>query len=395
MLANADLSVSNVRAAQRVPTNADDSKLVDIWYDLTASDAGTQQPVTISVRISSDDGKTFGIPAKELRGAIGAGQGVGMNKLITWNAGVDWNLQVSPNIRFEVTSAVAPTVDDGLVLIPAGYFTMGDANSDGGSDELPLHNVWVSGFHLGKFEVSTGLWNQVRTWALNASYTDLPIGNEVNASKGDSHPVHSVSWYGVVKWCNAYSEMMNLAPCYKVGEEIYRSGNSDAVACDWTANGYRLPSEAEWERAARGGLSEYRFPWSNTITHDHANYRSVLLDLNPYDASLTRGYHPVWSGNDNGNYAYTAPVGSFEANGFGLHDTTGNLIEWCWDSYSSYTSFQEIDPHGPASSDSARVIRGGGWAGDAYHSRTACRDYETAASSRNDVGFRVARTAQP
>jgi sulfatase modifying factor 1 len=401
MHASADLTVSNLRAAQRIPTKADDSKFVDIWYDLVDDGNGMAKPVTVSLRISNDDAQTFAVPAKELRGAIGAGQTAGKNKLITWNAGVDWNLKVSPNMRFEVTSVITPSADDELVLIPAGSFSMGDANADDAGDELPVHNVSVTAFYMGQYEVTTRLWDEVREWGLGKGYSDLPPGNEIHASKGGNHPVHSVSWHGVVKWCNAYSEKRGLNPCYHVGEETYKTGQTDAVICDWSANGYRLPTEAEWEKAARGGLVSNRFPLGNTITHDQSNYYSKVmvsdLDGGAYDVSATRGHHPIWSNNDDGNYSYTASVDSFAPNGYGLSNMAGNLIEWCWDNYSSsyYNTPNQQDPHGPGTSGSNRVIRGGGWGGDAYHCRNSCRDYEVAASIRSDVGFRIVRNPQP
>ena len=112
----------------------------------------------------------------------------------------------------------------------------------------------------------------MRTWGLANGYTDLAAGNGSYASKGANHPVHSITWYDMVKWCNARSEKEGLTPCYTVSGAIYQDGPEHAGGCNWSANGYRLPSEAEWEKAARGGLSAQNFPWGNTIAHSQANY---------------------------------------------------------------------------------------------------------------------------
>jgi len=110
-----------------------------------------------------------------------------------------------------------------------------------------------------------------------------------------------------VKWCNERSEKEGLSPCYRVGSAVYRAGENDAVTCDWNANGYRLPSEAEWEKAARGGLEGKRFPWGDTISHSQANFWNSAGES--YQSGTT-GPHPVWSNNDDGNHPYVSLDGS-------------------------------------------------------------------------------------
>ena len=151
----AEVAVSNVRSAQRAGT-----KLVDIDYDIS----GTVDPTTVSVRISSDDGVTFTVPATSLSGAFGAGITPGLDRRVTWNAGLDWNEKYSPNMRFEVTVADSPPVPSGFALIPAGSFQMGDQSNPlvGLGDELPAHSVYLSAFYMGKYEVTKEEWDGVR-----------------------------------------------------------------------------------------------------------------------------------------------------------------------------------------------------------------------------------------
>ena len=270
----------------------------------------------------------------------------------------------------------------GMVLVPSGTFTMGDSFSEGVSAELPLHSVTVSAFYMDRYEVTKALWDDVRSWGISNGYSDLPSG----FGKAPTHPVCNVSWYAMVKWCNARSQRAGWTPCYTVGGVTYRTGTA-APACNWSASGYRLPTEAEWERAARGAVAGHRFPWydADTIQHTRANYYSSTLDS--YDTSETRGYHPTYA---TGGEPYTSPVGSFAPNGYGLYDMAGNLWEWCWDWYGStyYSSSAAADPHGPASGSEV-VIRGGCYLWGAYRTRVSYRDSSQPSLAQNWIGFRT------
>ena len=380
--ASAGITVGNVRAAQRVGT-----KLVDISYDV-AADTPT---VTVWFEVSVDGGATFNVPVTAASGDIGAGVEVGTGKAITWNAGADWDAQYSAQTRYRVVAYADAAA--GFALIPSGSFVLGDQSDPlvGNSDELPAHTVYVSAFHMDKYEVTKELWDEVRAWGLANGYTDLPAGNGGYASKGPNHPVHSINWYDVVKWCNARSQKEELVPCYTVSGAVYKTGpDNSAVVCDWNASGYRLPTEAEWEKAARGGLAGKNFPWGDIINHSYANY---FNDYYSYEMPQGAAYHPTYAVTGT---PFTSPVGSFPPNGYGLYDMAGNVWEWCHDWYSSsyYSSSPGTDPRGPASG-SSRVIRGGGWGYYAFSCRAASRVNNFPDLSVSYRGFRPARSSVP
>lgn len=302
-------------------------------------------------------------------------------------------------IQVPVTTSVTthricdPDPPPGMAFIPAGSFTMGDGFSEGNTDERPTHEVYVSAFYMGRQEVTKALWDEVYEWATNRP-GDLHYSFEHAAQgKASDHPAQDMMWYDAVKWCNARSEREGRVPAYYTSAEltnVYRSGqiNLQQDWVNWNA-GYRLPTEAEWAKAARGGASGRRFTCSDTdhITHSRANYYVLQQDGTnyfAYDQSLTGGYHPTFATN---SHPYTSPVGYFSANGYGLFDMTGNVWEWCWDWYGVYPSSAQTDPRGPASG-ARRVSRGGSWRSYAYHCRAAIRGSDPLTNRYDHVGFR-------
>ena len=282
-------------------------------------------------------------------------------------------------------------VPTGFSLIPAGSFTMGRTSGDTDVHAPPV-DVTVSAFYMGKTEVTKALWDEVRIWAEANGYTFVQGGE----GKASNHPVQTVKWYDVIKWCNARSEKEGLTPVYYTNDAqtaVYKTGEVDVTNTQvkWAANGYRLPTEAEWEKAARGGLSGYRFPWGDTISQSQANYHgnttSYSYDLGP------SGYNSI--GSIGGTTPATSPAGSFAANDYGLYDMEGNVSEWCWDWYGATTYVDgATDPRG-AESGTYRVVRGGSWDHFASYCRVAYRNYNSPDLANDYFGFRVARSSVP
>ena len=267
-------------------------------------------------------------------------------------------------------------VPEGFVYIPKGSFQMG---SNAGANSKPVHDVTISkGFFMGKYEVTQKEYLEVMgKWG----------GTEPSETygKGNNYPAYYVSWYDAVVYCNKRSIAEKLEPVYKKGDETDPDewedipANSDAewnnITCDWNANGYRLPTEAEWEYAARAGDKTV-----DSLTYSGTSSKSEL------------GNYAWYSSNSNSK---THEVGTMQANGYGLFDMSGNVWEWCWDWYAGdyYKQTEGVsDPKGASSGD-FRVYRGGSWNSSAGYSSVSYRNSYYPYYRSNDLGFRVVRAS--
>ncbi|MCF7913144.1 MAG: formylglycine-generating enzyme family protein [Candidatus Cloacimonetes bacterium] len=251
--------------------------------------------------------------------------------------------------EYESGYSNAVMFEEGMIYVEGGTFEMGDHFNEGDSDELPIHNVTLSSFYIGQYEVTQGEYEEVM--GTNPAH---------NYGVSDEYPVYYVTWYDAVEYCNALSEQEGLTPCYNLSD----------WSCNFSADGYRLPTEAEWEYATRGGVN-----WE-----DNYKYSGTTNELGDY----------AWFNSNSGSQ--THEVGTRESNQLGIYDMSGNVWEWCNDWYSSsfYSSSPEDNPVGHGSG-SDRAQRGGSWGSNARDCRTASRGHSSPTGSFNLLGFRLVR----
>ncbi|HQO08973.1 MAG TPA: SUMF1/EgtB/PvdO family nonheme iron enzyme [Clostridiales bacterium] len=251
--------------------------------------------------------------------------------------------------------SIISKISEDMIFVKGGSFDMGDHFTESYGNEKPVHQVLVSDFYVNKYEVSQ-------------SQYQLITGSNPSRFIGKNNPVENVSWSNAVMFCNKLSEIEQLQKCYR--------GTGDSIICDFKANGYRLPTEAEWEYAARGGIhntDDFRYSGCHKVT-----------DLDEY----------AWF-YDNNKPVGTKQIGFKLPNQLGIYDMTGNVWEWCWDylnnEYYKYCVENNIteNPTGPDMGYS-HVLRGGCWGCSDENCIVTIRFYSDGGGT---IGFRVVRSA--
>jgi formylglycine-generating enzyme len=332
-IANTIPVVSNVNAMQQNGT-----QLVQVTYDVSDAD---NDKMTVSLQISADAGVTWDVPVITVSGDIGDSIPSGTNYEIIWNAGLDYPEHAGTQYKAKVL-ANDNAAPDGMVRVPAGSFVMGSTVVGGTS--IPEHTVNVPAYYIDIYEVTNAQY-KVFCDATSRSYPADPgfsgMSNYFTNAAYANYPVVMVSWEDA----NAYA----------------------------TWRGKRLPTEAEWERAARGNTDNRLYPWGNT---------------------WIGGYSNIVGSSD--GYAYTSPVGTFPSgiSPAGCHDMAGNVFEWCEDDW--HTNYSGAPTNGSAWVDNPRstnrILRGGSWGNNDLNTRSAVRVMNNMGSGINNTGFRCAKT---
>lgn len=343
--------VYNTSVAQRT----DGSKLVDISYNLFDANGDLCE---VSLKLSSNAGATFNYvpnPAN-LSGDIGTGIAPGTGKSIIWNAGAE-------GINFDGNQYMLQFhVEDGQVPMPENFVFV-----DGGTFHNGTANVILSSFYIDKYEIT------------QAEYQAVMGTNPSSFADNPNRPVERVSWFQAIEYCNRRSMQEGLMPCYSYGTystdpATWPAGwntsntNHTNVSCNWTANGYRLPTEMEWMFAAKGGNQSQNYTYSGSN------------DVNAVARYDSNSYYRTWD------------VGGLAANELGTFDMSGNVWEWCWDIYGAYPSGNQTNPTGPVSG-SHRVDRGGSLNFSASYCTVSRRSPDFATHPDFNLGFRCVRVS--
>jgi len=287
-----------------------------------------------------------------------------------------------------------------MVYVSGGSLEMGDQFRSGSRDERPVHTVSVSDFYIGRYEVTVEefslfvaatnhrtdaemkgfslIWNGDEWVRRDSVYWQMDYQGVPRSSSGYDYPVLHVSWRDATAYCNWRSEQDGFIPVYRMFKQN--------IVADWQADGYRLPTEAEWEYAARskGEKVKYAVSGDQAILEEYVNF---------CDNNCQQSWK---SENQNDGFSFTAPVGSLRPNGLGVYDMSGNVWEWCWDIYGKKyyrSSLNLVNPQGPLLGTD-RVVRGGSWLSAGTDCRTSTRAYSEPDYTGADIGFRLVRSAR-
>jgi formylglycine-generating enzyme required for sulfatase activity len=276
-------------------------------------------------------------------------------------SGMDPETMLRRNLRFKTSPGyknfdmglrlvknTSGKLPEGMILVKGGTFKMG--SSKGKYGEKVVHHVTLNNFYIGKFEVTQKDWKIV-------------MGKNPSYRKGNTCPVNFVDWYKAIEYCNRRSRKEGLTPCY--------SGSGDKITCNFQADGYRLPTEAEWEYAARGGPQSRHYKYSGS--NDPGEVAWYLKNI----------------------VIFYQPTAQKKPNELGIYDMSGNVWEWCWDWYDFdyYQNSPVKNPHGPRSGI-RRVVRGGGFTNPEYSIRNAARYRLEPIRMSLNIGLRVVRNAK-
>lgn len=293
---------------------------------------------------------------------------------------------IPPNQVIEISFTFEKTIiPPGFKIVPGGSFEMGSSEAD----EKPVHKVNIDPFYMSYTELTVGEFREFvdatgylstaekkrNAYTLNTS--KMLLERDVDASwhnpgftQNDRHPVTCVSWYDAIAYCNWRSIKEGLKPCYYIkGNPNPVNWQKGLIQCDFKAEGYRLPTEAEWEFAARGNNPLHRFSGGNEIAQVALHY------FNSQDRT--------WE------------VASKGANSFGLYDLTGNVGEWCWDWYDAnyYNLSVSSNPRGPHKVTNKKVVRGGSWYDDETRCSVTFRYPQEPDYAESGIGFRLVQVA--
>ena len=334
--------VTNVTFNQR----ADGSYKVDIYYNLYDEDGDA---MTVTMQVSDDAGETWNLSCQQISGDVGENITGGTGKHIVWDFGAEHPDAYYDRIQIKVIADdgyVTPGLVE-MVYVQGGTFQMGDKWGDGSDVEKPVHEVTVSDFYISKYEITQKQYEEI-------------MGENPSYFIGDNLPVEKVTWYNAVDFCNKLSEREGLEPCYTI--------NGTDVSCDFSKSGYRLPTEAEWEYAATGGINSKNTKYSGSNNVDEVGWYS-----------------------DNSSNS-TQEIGKKDPNELGIYDMSGNVWEWCWDWYdtSYYASSATTNPTGPEDG-SSKVLRGGSWRNPAQSVRVSNRGDNYPSEIYYTYGFRIVK----